>query len=517
MNKINFLAAITILTLINQAYAAQLIDLGRTNTKSIGAISVRDLQKDLPSILGTDVRFEGLKQRSQVVDNGINHVRYFQTYRGIQVWPQQLAVSVRAGKLHNLHGTLAKGLAEDIKSLKPGLTSAQALELGKSLFKNNKKSLVNSNWNFENTKSDLRVYIDTQSQVGRLVYVVSFFADVAEGGQPHRPTQVIDASTGEVLKTIEGLTTGNTIVKATGPGGNTKTGKYTYGKEFPAFAVTRTSNRTGATCTMKTATTATVDLKNGTSGSTPYSFKCSVNTEKAINGAYGPLNDAHFYAGVIEGLYKDWYNTAPLNIPITMKVHYSKNYENAFWNGTSMNFGDGASTFYPLVSLDVSSHEIAHGFTEFNSDLVYEGESGGMNEAFSDMAGEAVEFYAKGKNDFLIGAEIFKQKGAALRYMSDPTRDGDSIDNTKDYFDGLDVHYSSGVYNKAFYLLATTKGWDTKKAFDVFVKANQHYWTATSTFLTGAQGVRDAAKDLNYPTADVVAAFAKVGIVISLK
>ena len=97
-----------------------------------------------------------------------------------------------------------------------------------------------------------------------------------------------------------------------------------------------------------------------------------------------------------------------------MKVHYSKNYENAYWDGSSMTFGDGKNTFYPLVSLDVSSHEIAHGFTEFNSNLAYYGQSGGMNEAFSDMAGEAAEFYAKNTNDFLVGAEIFKQAAGAI-------------------------------------------------------------------------------------------------------
>ena len=123
-----------------------------------------------------------------------------------------------------------------------------------------------------------------------------------------------------------------------------------------------------------------------------------------------------------------------------------------------MYFGDGASTFYPLVSLDVASHEISHGFTEQHSALVYSGMSGGMNEAFSDMAGEAAEYYNKGTNDFLVGAEIFKS-GTALRYMNNPPLDGSSIDNTST----LDVHYTSGVYNKAFYLLATTAGWNTRK------------------------------------------------------
>jgi hypothetical protein len=99
--------------------------------------------------------------------------------------------------------------------------------------------------------------------------------------------------------------------------------------------------------------------------------------------------------------------------------------------------------------------------------------------------------------------------------MANPPQDGVSIDNANDYYPGIDVHYSSGVYNKAFYLLATTSGWDTRKAFDVFVRANQHYWTPSTDFTDGAYGVRDAASDLGYSTAAVEAAFAAVGIDMS--
>src|SRR3546814_9119715 len=89
-----------------------------------------------------------------------------------------------------------------------------------------------------------------------------------------------------------------------------------------------------------------------------------------------------------------------------------------------MYFGDGASTFYPLVGLDVLAHEVSHGFTEQNSNLEYAYQPGGINEAFSDMAGEAAEFFFNGENDFLVGGEIFKAPGEALRYMEDPTLDG---------------------------------------------------------------------------------------------
>src|SRR3546814_20217514 len=89
------------------------------------------------------------------------------------------------------------------------------------------------------------------------------------------------------------------------------------------------------------------------------------------------------------------------------------------------------------------------------------------------MAGEAAEYYFNGgSNDFLVGAQIFKGSGA-LRYMADPPQDGRSIGHADDYTSGMDVHYSSGVYNKAFYLLASKSGWNTETAFQAFARPNR--------------------------------------------
>jgi len=96
--------------------------------------------------------------------------------------------------------------------------------------------------------------------------------------------------------------------------------------------------------------------------------------------------------------------------------------------------------------------------------------------------------------------------------MDDPTRDGQSIGNASDYYDGLDVHYSSGVFNRAFYLLATTSGWNTQKAFQVFARANDLYWIPSTTFDEGACGVEMAAADLSLNVAAVTTAFATVGV-----
>ena len=349
----------SLIGLLSQSQAAELVDLSQSSRKSALPKRITDLESDLRSYLNLNSA-EQFKQRSQNFDKGINHVRYYQTFQGIQVWPQELAASVKAGRLHRLNGVLVKNLQQDIKSIIPKLNSTQALARGINLFSTQKSKA----WKIENKQVDLRIYVDPKTSKGKLVYIVTFFADSENGGEPHRPLQVIDANTGQLLKEMENLQ----HAKATGPGGNIKTGKYTYGNEFPAFDITET---TSGNCVMKTGQIQTINLKNATSGSTPFVFKCYQHVEATVNGAFGTLNDAHYFAGVISDLYKNWYNTSPLKIPITMKVHYGKKYENAFWNGSSMNFGDGDQRFYPLVSLDVSAHEIAHGFTEFNSALVY--------------------------------------------------------------------------------------------------------------------------------------------------
>ena len=224
-------------------------------------------------------------------------------------------------------------------------------------------------------------------------------------------------------------------------------------------------------------------------------------------------------------MYQSWYkipmlvkNGKPMFLPVL--VHYPV--ENAFWNGDEVIFGDspGSFDFNVFTSLDTVVHEISHGFTEQHSDLEYQHQSGGLNEAFSDMAGIAAEFYAYGKTDFLVGWGDMKEEGVALRYMDQPSKDckgrepgnNCSIDNISQYKSSIDVHHSSGIFNRVYYLLANTPGWDAKKAFDVMVQANRFYWTSTSSFADAACGVMKAAQDYRYDLNETAAAFRVVGI-----
>ncbi|WP_409425936.1 MULTISPECIES: M4 family metallopeptidase [unclassified Pseudoalteromonas] len=432
--------------------------------------------------------------------NGDITKRYQQFFNDLPVIGDTVSLTFKNGQLKHSHGAAVYDLATDINSVTPKLSKNKAITKG---LQQSDIAIKTADLKKYNEKSQLAIWLDEQG-TAHLVYEVSY---VTYGRNPARPYQIIDANNGDILFSIDNLQHAD----ATGPGGNLKTGKYVYGTDFDSLNVTQS----GSNCVMENSNVRTINLNGGTSGTNAYSFTCPENTFKEINGAYSPLNDAHYFGNVIYNMYNDWIGTPPLSFQLKMRVHYSNNYENAFWDGSAMTFGDGQNTFYPLVSLDVSAHEVSHGFTEQNSGLIYNSKSGGLNEAFSDMAGEAAEYYMKGSNDWLVGQDIFKGNGA-LRYMNNPTQDGRSIDKQSDYTSGMDVHYSSGVYNKAFYNLATTAGWNTKKAFEVMARANQLYWTASTNWDIAGNGVMDAACDLNYDTQDVKAALSAVGVNSSL-
>ncbi|MEY2149536.1 M4 family metallopeptidase [Rhodanobacter sp. 115] len=439
-------------------------------------------------------------QSAVAVANGRHVVRQQQMYRGVPVYGRSIAV------LQDAQGNALRATGELMQESQPGLLSVVpklSADRAVAALRAHAHTMLTGGATIENRKTDLFVY-PQENGPARLVYRVSYFVN---GANPSRPTAIIDANTGEVVKSWNGLTDAT----ANGPGGNQKTGKYNYGTDYAALDVTQS----GSTCYLQNANVKTYNLNHGSSGGSVVSFICPTSNTDAINGAYSPVNDAHHFGGVVHDMYQSYTGAPPLNIQLLMKVHYQSNYENAFWDGSAMYFGDGASTFYPLVSLDVTSHEISHGYTEQNSGLEYTGQSGGMNEAYSDIAGEAAEYFDRGSADFLVGADIVKASagiGQALRYMCNPTQDGGSIDNAADYNSGLDVHYSSGVYNKSFCLLAKTSGWNVKKAFQVYALANKAYWTANSTFNSGACGVESAATDLGYDKNAVIAAFNGVGV-----
>lgn len=469
--------------------------------------------------------------------NKITHLHLQQMYEGHPIWGSDFIVHIPQGtntSLANLsnnqnavmNGILYQGIEKDLGAPPPSTQADKALQ---SVIKEYQSHPGNKQKVISKTSTKLIVFVDKTNK-SHWAYLVSFFADPTEG-LPSIPMKIIDAYTFEVYQEWDNLQTADTVMGG-GFGGNVKEGQFTYdgmGKNYPSLSMMRNTHNT---CFLQNAE---VVVKNLNSFGAVTQFDCKAKNpthgfiywdgqQDAVNGGYSPSNDALFVGKVVQEMYRKWYGIPALvdanGNPMVLIMRVHKKEDNAYWNGSSMTFGDGITMFYPLVSLGVGGHEISHGFTEQHSNLEYTSQAGGLNESFSDMAAQAAEFYANGQNSWQIGAEVLKGDGS-LRYMDEPTKDcngntpGDScsIDNVQDYYEGLDVHFSSGIYNKAFYLIGSDKGWNnTKKAFDVMVKANQDYWTSNTTFADAACGVLKATADYKYDTRVVKSAFTNVGI-----
>lgn len=213
--------------------------------------------------------------------------------------------------------------------------------------------------------------------------------------------------------------------------------------------------------------------------------------------------DAHVNAGIT---YDYYYETFTRNsydnngASLISTVHYDRNYNNAFWNGTQMVYGDGdGSVFSPLSgALDVIAHELTHAVTEKTANLVYQDQPGALNESMSDVFGMIVEAY-NGDTDWLMGEDVYTPgvEGDALRSLSNPEL-YDQPSHMDNYYvttsDNGGVHTNSGIPNKAFYNIATSIGLDASA--DIYYRALTTYLTSQSDFADARNGLLQAATDL---------------------
>ncbi len=500
MNTMKFYGVVSSALVFSlSAYAASMKNIDEDNVNQHIQISSQ-FQQALQGIHSNDT----FRVSAEVtLDNGLIKNKYTQYYKGVPVFNGVLTNSLIDDETHDWFGSILTGIDEDIKNVKPSLDKNAVLALAKNQFKATKGLKALPTELILNDEATLYVRINDK-QKAELIYMVNFY--VEDEASPSRPYFIIDAHSGKIKESWEGLTTR----AAEGPGGNLKTGSYYYGRDYPSLEVSDN-------CSMVTQFVETYDMKHGTGNGVgaPFQFNCPVNNYKSINGAFSPLNDGHYFANIIYNMYQTWYKFDPLAGKLRVRVHFGNNLEQAFWNGQFMTFGDGGSSLYPLTTLDIMGHEVSHGVTEKTSGLIYKEQSGGINEAFSDMAGETAEAFrgkAVGKeNDWLGGADVMKNQ-EAMRYFKNPKLDGVSIAHASEYNKGLDVHFSSGVYNKAFYTLSTKPNWGIQKAFGVFLTANRVYWTKDATFNSAACGVSKAAKDMGYEVADVISSFNVVGV-----
>lgn len=375
------------------------------------------------------------------------------------------------------------------------------------------------------------IFVDDQ-QVAHYAYQVSFVAQPNEATMPEKPTFIIDAIKLQVFRQWNDMKSAENVLGG-GLGGNHKTGKKEFdGLQGHQMALNIQRDTASAKCALQNETMGVVNANSRSF----VSFACKEASPEhnnvywngsfdKVETTWSPSNDAMFGGQVTWNMFRDWYNMPALisgGKPMFLKMYVHDSMENAYWDNNSVTFGDskGSKKFNPFTQLDTVGHEICHGFTEQHSDLAYYAQSGGLNEAFSDMAGIAAEYYAYGETKFLVGWGDVKAENEALRYMDMPSKDckggtpgkNCSIDNIKQYKDGINVHNSSGVFNRAYYNLANTPGWNARKAFDVMVKANMNYWTSNTSFAKAACGVMAATKDYGYDQQAVVNAFSVVGI-----
>ena len=431
--------------------------------------------------------------RDVIVDaNGAEHVRFDRTYGGLPVIGGDVVVHSRGGQLKSTSLTLDAPLSV---SLRPNLRSDEAIVAAGAEFGSGFRG---------NPNASLVVYA-RQHGAAKLAYRVGFEGADANDN-PIDMTYIVDAKGGKVLDRWSNIETGKP-----GTGGSTCTSTTSAagtGNTLFSGSVGISTTNCGTSFQLKDLTRGggyTTDLANGTSG-TGTIFSDADNTwgNGTVSDRATAAADAHYGIAATFDYYKNVHGRNGIandGKGALSKVHYGRNYVNAFWSDACfcMSFGDGDGvTYAPLVDLDVAGHEMTHGVTSRSANLTYSGESGGLNESNSDIFGTMVEFSANNANDpgdYLIGEKIYINYPAgdhALRYMYNPQLEGAgrSVNCWSSGVGSLDVHYSSGPSNHYFYLLAegsAPKAWP-----------NGTYGSPTCNGSTVTGIGRDAAAKIQY-------------------
>ncbi|MFJ9348866.1 M4 family metallopeptidase [Streptomyces sp. NPDC101237] len=391
----------------------------------------------------------GAKEKLVVKDvvkdaDGTVHTRYERTYAGLPVLGGDLIVdTAKSGATERV--IKANNAALKVADLTPAVSAASA-----------EKTAVSRAKSLGSTKSaadGARKVIWAGSGTPVLAYetVVGGFQD---DGTPNQLHVVTDAATGKKLFEYQG------IENVTGTGNTQYSG-----------TVSLSTTQSGSTYNLTDGDRGghkTYNLNHGTSG-TGTLFSQSSNTwgNGTTSNAATAGADAHYGAAETWDFYKNTFGRSGIKnngVGAYSRVHYGNSYVNAFWDDGCfcMTYGDGSGNADPLTALDVAGHEMSHGVTSNTAGLNYSGESGGLNEATSDIFGTGVEFYAANSSDvgdYLIGEKIdINGDGTPLRYMDKPSKDGASKDSWYSGLGGLDVHYSSGPANHFFYLLSEGSG-----------------------------------------------------------
>ncbi|MFF7442884.1 M4 family metallopeptidase [Streptomyces sp. NPDC008122] len=418
---------------------------------------------------------EALIVKSVLKDaDGTLHTRYERTFAGLPVLGGDLVV-------HTAANGSAKGVtkAADATVTVASTTaaksagSAKAFALGRAKAKGVAKAAADT----------ARKVVWAASGAPTLAWE-TVVGGTQTDGTPSELHVITDAKTGKKLFEYQGIETGI---------GNSKySGQVTIGTTPADGSYSMTDGTRGGH--------KTYDLGGGSSGTgtlftdpddTWGNGLASSKQTAGVDAAYGAQLTWDYYKDVHgrNGIKND-------GVGAYSRVHYGNNYVNAFWSDACfcMTYGDGSGNTKPLTSIDVGAHEMTHGVTSHTAGLIYRGESGGLNEATSDIMAAAVEFYADNASDagdYLVGEKIdIRGNGTPLRYMDKPSKDGRSADAWSSTLASLDVHYSSGPANHWFYLASEGSGAKTVNGVD--------YDSPTSDGLPVTAIGRDAAAKIWY-------------------
>ncbi len=450
--------------------------------------------------LGTQ---EKLVVRDVVKDaDGTLHTRYERTYAGLPVLGGDLVVdTAKSGTTERV--VKATRATIQVASLTPRVAASTA-----------EKQAVSAARAAGSTKTGAdgapRKVIWAASGKPVLAYE-TVVGGLQDDGTPDELHLVTDAATGKELFRYQGIRNGI---------GNTQ-----YSGQ-----VTLTSTQSGSTFTLNDGSRGghkTYNLNHGSSGTgtlfsqTNDTWGNGTSSNAATAGA-----DAHYGAQETWDFYKNTFGRSGIKNDgkaAYSRVHYGNAYVNAFWDDSCfcMTYGDGSGNAAPLTSLDVAGHEMSHGVTSNTAGLNYSGESGGLNEATSDIFGTGVEFYANNPSDpgdYLIGEKInINGDGTPLRYLDKPSKDGSSKDSWYSGIGSIDVHYSSGPANHFFYLLSEGSGakvingvsYDSPtadglpvtgigrdKALQIWYRALTTKFTSTTNYAAARTGTLAAAGEL---------------------
>jgi Zn-dependent metalloprotease len=437
--------------------------------------------------------------------DGTVHTRYERTYAGLPVLGGDLVVHTSpAGRTEGV--TKATNASIKIASLTPKVAAATAEKQAVSLAKDAGSA---------QTTADQAPRKVIWAATGKPVLAYeTVVGGLQEDGTPNELHVITDAATGEKLYEYQGIKTGT---GKTLYSGTVTLGTYKSGSTYQLYDTSRGGHKT-YNLARRTSGTGTLFTDADDVWGTGTASSSSSDQTAAADAAYGAQETWDFYKNTFgrNGIRND-------GKAAYSRVHYSSGYVNAFWDDSCfcMTYGDGQGNTHPLTALDVAGHEMSHGVTSVTAGLNYSGESGGLNEATSDILGTGVEFYANNPSDpgdYLIGEQIdINGDGSPLRYMDKPSKDGASADYWSSSLGNKDVHYSSGVANHFFYLLSegsgaktingvsynsptydgsTVTGIGRDKALQIWYKALTEYMTSTTNYKGARTATLNAAADL---------------------